>query len=282
MLLCARFSLLVWILLFAVTTNAAQTVLVSVHPLALLIKSAWPTLNVTSLVASNQSPHDFSLKPSDMRRVVKADMVIWIGSDIEPFLVNLMRNKDRQIQLSHLVEEEKAKAGEYKHSEDKHGHHEPHLWLQPDTIPSLLAVVQKRMGLPAPTEFLIQYTQWLKATKLHFTDIKERGFISYHDAFHPWVEYFGLNQLDVVTHNPEKPVGTRHVVQIRKILESGVAHCVFVEPQFQGRLLDKLTQGLKVKRIKIDPLASSYQVESANFLSFYYELTAQFQRCLSL
>jgi zinc transport system substrate-binding protein len=277
-MLFARLSLLLSVWLFSVTVNATQTVLVSVHPLALLVKSAWPTLNVTSLVASNQSPHDFSLKPSDMRRVVKADMVIWIGADIEPFLVNLMRNKDRQIQLSHLVEEEKAGA----HSEDKHGHHEPHLWLQPDTIPSLLAVVQKRMGLPAPTEFLIQYAQWLKATELNFIDIQERGFISYHDAFHPWVEYFGLNQLDVVTHNPEKPVGTRHVVQVRKILESGAAHCVFVEPQFQGRLLDKLTQGLKVKRIKIDPLASLYQVESANFVSFYNELTAQFQRCLSL
>jgi zinc transport system substrate-binding protein len=277
-MLFARLFLLLSVWLFSVTVNATQTVLVSVHPLALLVKSAWPTLNVTSLVASNQSPHDFSLKPSDMRRVVKADMVIWIGSDIEPFLVNLMRNKDRQIQLSHLVEEEKS--GE--HSEGEHGHHEPHLWLQPDTIPSLLAVVQKHMGLPAPTEFLVQYTQWLKATELNFTDIQERGFISYHDAFHPWVEYFGLNQLDVVTHNPEKPVGTRHVVQVRNILESGAAQCVFVEPQFQGRLLDKLTQGLKVKRIKIDPLASSYQVESANFLSFYYELTAQFQRCLSL
>ncbi len=277
-MLFARLSLLVSILLFSVTVNATQTVLVSVHPLALLVKSAWPTLNVTSLVASNQSPHDFSLKPSDMRKVVKADMVIWIGPDIEPFLVNLMRNKDHQIQLSHLVEEE----AEGDHLESGHDHHEPHLWLQPDTIPSLLAAVQKRMGLPIPTQFLTQYNAWLTATELSFTGLKERGFISYHDAFHPWVDYFALKQLDVVTHNPEKPVGTRHVVQVRKLLESGAAHCIFVEPQFTGRLLDKLTQGLKVKRIKIDPLASLYQIKSANFLSFYDDLNTQFQRCLSL
>ncbi len=279
-MLFTRLSLLVSILLFSVTVNATQTVLVSVHPLALLVKSAWPALNVTSLVASNQSPHDFSLKPSDMRKVIKADMVIWIGSDIEPFLVNLMRNKDRQIQLSHLIEENAAE--EDTHSEGEHNHHEPHLWLQPDTIPNLLAVVQKRMNLPAPTQFLTQYNKWLKATQLDFTQIKERGFISYHDAFHPWVEYFGLNQLDVVTHNPEKPVGTRHVVQVRQLLESGAAHCIFVEPQFQGRLLDKLTQGLNVKRIKIDPLASLYQIESANFILFYNHLSTQFQRCLSV
>ncbi len=279
-MLFARLSLLVSILLLSVTVNATQTVLVSVHPLALLVKSAWPALNVTSLVASNQSPHDFSLKPSDMRKVVKADMVIWIGPDIEPFLVNLMRNKDRQIQLSHLVEEDGSE--EDQDTEGEHDHHEPHLWLQPDTIPSLLAAVQKRMDLPIPTQFLTQYNKWLKATELNFSGLKGRGFISYHDAFHPWVEYFGLKQLDVVTHNPEKPVGTRHVVQVRKLLESGAAHCIFVEPQFTGRLLDKLTQGLKVKRIKIDPLASLYQVESANFLSFFNNLNTQFQRCLSL
>ncbi|MEY8205721.1 MAG: zinc ABC transporter substrate-binding protein, partial [Bermanella sp.] len=57
-------------------SHAAQRVLVSVHPLALLVKSAWPQLEVSSLVPSNQSPHDFSLKPSDIRRVNEAAMVV--------------------------------------------------------------------------------------------------------------------------------------------------------------------------------------------------------------
>ena len=268
---CLLLSLM---LVLPMLSHASQKVLVSVHPLALLVKSAWPQLDVTSLVPANQSPHDFSLKPSDMRKVKQADTVIWLGPEIEPFLVNLMGQKPSQIQLSHSVKE-----AAHQHSD--HDHHEPHLWLQPDTLVSLLLVIQNKMGLASPTAFLQEYKQWLIQSEQEFSGLKDRGFISYHDAFHPWVKHFGLKQLDVVTHNPEKPVGTRHVVEVRKILASGAAACIFVEPQFQGRLLKKLTQGLAVKRIKIDPLASLYEVKGANFMSFYGQLTQQFKLCLS-
>ncbi len=272
-MLFARFCLLLSLMLvLPMFAHASQKVLVSVHPLALLVKSAWPQLEVSSLVPANQSPHDFSLKPSDIQKVKQADTVIWLGSEIEPFLEKLMSQKASQIQLSHSVQEQ-------HHSE--HDHHEPHLWLQPDILVSLLSVIQKDMGLASPSVFLQAYQQWLINSEQVFAGLKTRGFVSYHDAFHPWVEYFALKQLDVVTHNPEKPVGTRHVVQVREILASGAAACIFVEPQFQGRLLKKLTQGLAVKRIKIDPLASLYEVEDANFLSFYNQLSKQFQLCLT-
>ena len=259
-------------------SHAAQRVLVSVHPLALLVKSAWPQLEVSSLVPSNQSPHDFSLKPSDIRRVNEAAMVVWLGPEIEPYLVRLMAQKSAQLALGQLPEPQQA--GDHGH-EHEHDHHDPHLWLQPDIIIPLLARLQKTMKLAAPIAFLEEYEGWLMSSQQAFDGLRDRGFISYHDAFQPWVQHFNLKQLDVVTNNPEKPVGTRHVVQVRQILASGAAACIFVEPQFRGRLLEKLTRGLAVKRIKIDPLASSYEVKDANFMSFYRQLSRQFKLCLS-
>ncbi|MFT6153620.1 MAG: zinc transport system substrate-binding protein, partial [Bermanella sp.] len=57
-----------------------QNLLVSIHPMALLIKSAWPELKVSSLVKANQSPHDFVLKPSDISRIKSVDAVVWMGA----------------------------------------------------------------------------------------------------------------------------------------------------------------------------------------------------------
>ena len=269
-----------------------KNVLVSIHPLALLVKTAWPHLVVTSLVPANQSPHDFSLRPSDLRKVANADSVVWLGNEFEPYLNKLMVKKDSQVDLSkspetpemHDEHDEHDEHGEHdEHDEhESHANHDPHLWLQPQQIPVLLASVQKELDLSAPVDFLRSYNAWLKQTHKSFENSKENGFVSFHDAFHYWVEYFNLKQLEIVTLNPEKPVGTRHVVEVRNILASGDAHCLFVEPQFQTRLLNKLTQGLSVKQVNIDPMASNYSINSEDFMGFYQELSQQFNRCLSL
>ena len=281
LLLPLLFSL---ILVLPTFSHASQKVLVSVHPLALLVKSAWPVLEVDALVPANQSPHDFSLKPSDMRKVHDANGVIWLGPEFEPFLVKLMGQHNNHIQLNGLLEEEghtdsqpMAQSNEHH---DEHDHHDPHLWLQPEVIPEVLAVIQKKWSLPVPKQFLTKYQAWMGKASKSLKPLRSQGFISYHSAFEPWVKYFELNQLDVVTNNPEKPVGTRHVVQVRNILESGSARCMFVEPQFKGRLLKKLSKGLDVKTINIDPLASLYKIKSANFMAFYDELLNQFELCL--
>ncbi len=281
LLLPLLFGLLVLPTLGHASQTVSKKVLVSVHPLALLVKSAWPMLEVDALVPANQSPHDFSLKPSDMRKVHDADGVIWLGPEFEPFLVKLMDHKNNHIQLNGLLEEEAHSGAVSNEQFEEHEHHDPHLWLQPEVIPEILAVIQKKWSLPAPVVFLTQYQTWIAKANKSLKTLKSQGFISYHSAFDPWVEYFELNQLAVVTNNPEKPVGTRHVVQVRQILESGKARCMFVEPQFKGRLLKKLSQGLDVKTIKIDPLASLYKVEGANFMAFYDELLNQFQLCLN-
>ena len=145
----------------------------------------------------------------------------------------------------------------------------------------LLKSIQAQLHLAAPKDFLRSYDSWLNQTQKNFKKSQDIGFVSFHDAFHYWVEFFNLKQLAIVTQNPEKPVGTRHVVNVRNILASGNASCLFVEPQFQTRLLNKLIKGLSVNQVKIDPMASKYPIASKNFMGFYEGLSQQFNECFS-
>ena len=48
------------------------------------------------LVSGGASPHEYSLKPSDTRALSEAQLVFWIGPDLESFLVKPLNNvKDR-------------------------------------------------------------------------------------------------------------------------------------------------------------------------------------------
>ena len=72
----------------AISQAAADTnVVVSIKPIHSLVASVMrgagePTL----LVEGSQSPHSFSLKPSQARSLQNADAVIWVGESIESFM----------------------------------------------------------------------------------------------------------------------------------------------------------------------------------------------------
>lgn len=258
-----------------------QNLLVSIHPMALLIKSAWPQLNVSSLVNANQSPHDFVLKPSDISRIKAVDAVVWMGADFEPYLKNVIRGMS-QVDVSQVINKGDHSGHQDKHQDEHHDHgHDPHLWLAPGRIKPILSLVQQALNLTTPIEFLASFDAWLIKAHQQLDKRQQIGFVSFHGAYEEWIEAFNLNQLAVVTSNPEKPVGTRHIVEVREILASGKASCLFVEPQFQSRIVTKLHKGLDIRVINIDPMASSHAISDAGFLSFYEELLSNFTQCLS-
>lgn len=278
---------------WASSTPSATQVLVTIHPVALLIKSAWPELEVDTLMQANQSPHDFALKPSHRGVIAKAQHVVWLGSDMEPYLEKALLRHDQVLDLSQIFDpvseghddHDYHQSPEKPDTHDHHGEHnhsgqDPHIWLNPDAIKDILKLVQMQLGLPSPDVFLAQLTTWQQQAKQALKH-KRAGFVSFHDAFHYWIDYFHLNQTAVLAIHPEQPIGTRHLLQVRQLLEQGNVACLFVEPQFRASIVDKLQQGTTVPVVRIDPLASDFDVKKSQFLEFYDYLQTQFITCLN-
>ena len=115
------------------------------------------------LVRGGASPHTFSLRPSDAQALEDADIVVWVGEDLESFLVQpldalasdayilelsraaditLLRFREGGAWDEHDDEDEDRRAGAddeqgeaHVHREDGHEHHSAeynmHLWLDP-------------------------------------------------------------------------------------------------------------------------------------------------------
>ncbi|GAA6136172.1 zinc ABC transporter substrate-binding protein ZnuA [Oceaniserpentilla sp. 4NH20-0058] len=271
------------LMVMAINTQAQSSkpdtpsVLVSIHPIAMLIKSAWPDLHVTTLMKPNQSPHDFALKPSHRRLVAQSQHVIWLGDEMEPYLTKLVAGHTSALDLSGLFE--LAEEANDHHDGHNHGEHDPHIWLNPNAISSILNMVQQQLSLQEPNAFLQQLAQWQLKAKTQLEGL-DAGFISFHDAFHYWINYFALNQVAALALNPEQPIGTRHLVKVRQILSDGKATCLFIEPQFKASIVKKLQQGTNVPVVDIDPIGSQFNVNDGKFFAFYDYLLMQFQTCL--
>ncbi|MGL5726541.1 MAG: metal ABC transporter solute-binding protein, Zn/Mn family, partial [Plesiomonas sp.] len=120
------------------TFNASAYVLTSVKPLGFIASAIADGVTTTEVLLPNGvSPHDYALRPSDIKRVQGADLVVWVGSEMEPFLVNPLTEKDlsQQIQVKTLSSvvpllrddddnKAAAKVGATEHGDNHAGHHE--------------------------------------------------------------------------------------------------------------------------------------------------------------
>ncbi|MBN3562169.1 zinc ABC transporter substrate-binding protein [Aliamphritea spongicola] len=100
-------------------------VVASIKPLQLIAASLLgDSAETTLLISADNSPHHYNMKPSDVRRLQDADLVIWVGPDLERFLVKpLKRNPARNLAL--LSEDEQEEHDEHAKHED-HDEHEEH------------------------------------------------------------------------------------------------------------------------------------------------------------
>ena len=66
---------------------ANADILASVKPLGFIVSSIADGVTGTQvLVPAGASPHDYNLKLSDIQKVKSADLVVWIGEDVDSFL----------------------------------------------------------------------------------------------------------------------------------------------------------------------------------------------------
>lgn len=293
----------------------ASEVVTSIKPLQLI--TAALTEGVTSpevLLPAEGSPHHYALKPSDMRKLTDAKVVIWVGPGLEQFMVRPLARTDAEIVTlrpdleAHLHQEAEPSDHDHHdehehehenhvpddHAEEHHDHsagNDPHIWLDPmnglDIAQQLLPALQQ--ALPQHSVQLQQnYEAFASALKQKERAIAEElapygdaGFFVFHDAYSGFVEHYGLKQLGYFTVDPARKPGARHLAEIRQQLEAAKAVCVFSEPQFTSAVVDAIISGLPVAQGELDPLARSINVSAEGYLDYLQSLSDSFRSCLA-
>ena len=111
---------------------ANADVLASVKPLGFITSSIANGVTDTQiLVPAGASPHDYSLKLSDVQKVKSADLVLWVGEDIDAFLAKPISQIDSKkvINISEIPEIKPLLSKvhhEHYHEDDEHEHGHSH------------------------------------------------------------------------------------------------------------------------------------------------------------
>lgn len=273
----------------------AVTVLTSIKPIQMIATEL--TEGVTKpdvLLQNNASPHDYALRPSDVKKVAAADLVIWYGHDLESFLEKVVTDKGNTLTISEIPDLSLRKFGsEHAHDHDGHHHgtHDPHFWLGIETVQQVANAIAHKLAEIDPehaatyAENLNKFEVQLKATdaeiKQQLTPVKEKGYFVFHDAYGYFEERYDLNQMGHFTVSPDRKPGAKTLIHIRKTLGTGDVACVFSEPQFTPAVIESVMRGSDVKTGILDPLGSEIDVKSGSYFEFLQGMSNSFSQCLS-
>ncbi len=126
------FLIIVLFLIFSLVSsaNAEVKVVTSIKPIHSLASYVMDGVGKPDVIVDGyNSPHGFSLKPSHAKMLENADLVIWIGEDLEAFLekpLDTIAKKAKNIEVMDLKGIKKLKFREKNIFEghDDHGHDE--------------------------------------------------------------------------------------------------------------------------------------------------------------
>ena len=112
--------------------NADVNVVTSIKPVHSLVSSVMQGVgSPTVIIEGAGSPHTYSLKPSQAKQLQDADLVFWMGDELETFLEGPIQNiakNAKSIKLidSHGLKKIKFREGGMFDEHDDHDDHDDH------------------------------------------------------------------------------------------------------------------------------------------------------------
>lgn len=251
------------------------------------------------LLPAAASPHTYSLRPSEAARLAEADVVFWVGPGLERFLLKPLATLAASAQVVALGEAAgvtRLPFGEKGHGEDHeddhaHGAYDPHVWLDPDNAHAMVRAIAAALSErdPAHAARYRANAERLKARiaalddeiALRLAPVQGRGFVVFHDAYRHFIRHYGLNQVGVITIDPERGLGAKRLAQLHDRIRAGDAVCVFAEPQFRPDLVATLVEDTAARTGVLDPLGRGLQPGPDAYFQLMRGLADALAECLA-
>jgi len=270
-----------------------QKILVSVKPLALILQSIKREEDVVEvLVTDGASNHDFQLKPSDIKKIAEADLLIWSGAEYEPYLAKSLTSKSRHLNVMALdtlayidLADVSTKHGSHDHHQT-HGSRDVHIWFDSNNAIELA----KAMAAAAhyPEESTRELERRLKAfeAETNRNDINKTAasLIVYHDGYRYLERQLGLKHDFVINPDHQLSFGLKHwqafMQQLEADIKANKRSCIITQAGFEkGPLAAKLANRKNIRFVEIDPLAANK--DYPDYFSFWLESQDKLKSCFN-
>jgi zinc transport system substrate-binding protein len=294
-------SFLILILFGVQTQNSVATkkirVVTSVFPLFDFAQAvSGERGEVSLLLPPGAEIHTWQPRPSDIIRLSSADLFIYIGADLEPWLYDLLRsvkNPDlRVLEASSgipLIDEEGTAHEGHEHEgegivhseqEHEHGARDPHIWLDFKIDQIIVAKIATALSEMDPEGSSIfernasAYKERLKGLDQKFKDglkdcVHRTIILGGHAAFGYLARSYNLHQISIYGLSPDSRPTPKKLVEVVELAKKYRIKVIFFEVYARDELAKVLAEEVGARTLVLNPGANLTKEQLKSGKSFF-------------
>lgn len=235
-------------------------VVTDIPPVAALVAQVMGDLGAPEmLLEKGGDEHDMQLRPSQMRDLSSAGLIVWVGPDLTPGLAEAISASGRPSLV--LLDAPQTARRDYAG-----GGVNPHAWLDPANARAWTGLVADALSGIDPDHADTYRANAAKAAANIATlnaSIADRlkgmkPFVTYHDAYGYFAQAYHLPYQGGLAAGDAAAPGAARIAALHDQAAQGAIACIFPETQHDPALIQSIAQGTPLKiGPALDPVGSS-------------------------
>ena len=283
--------------LISISVRADVNVVTTIKPLHSLISNVMKGVGEPSLIIEGTSnPHNFVLKPSHAKLLQDADIIFWIGEDLEAFMEkplsslakdakkisfmelgsikklkfrenNIFDHDDHDDHDGHKEDDHDDHDGHKEDDHDRHNHGEfdAHLWLDPVNAKEMVIEISHELSELDPAnknKYKANADKTIEVLDNLIKEVnqslsKDISYVVFHDAYQYFEKRFEVTSAGALTLNPDVLPGAKQIVDIQSLIKEKNIKCIFSEPQYNPKIIETLASDTNISTGTMDPLGAN-------------------------
>lgn len=258
-------ALLAVLLLSAPAWGKPPRVVADIAPVHGLVAMVMAGVGTPDLIMrANASPHANALRPSQARALQGADLVVWVGPELTPWLEKPLRTLAPQAEWLELLAAPETQVLPLS-SDGGSGQGDapdPHVWLDPENGRIWLGLIANRLARLDPENAATYRANaadgqaGLAALQAEIAamlvPMQGQPYVAYHDALQYFETRFGLTPVGAVTASDASAPGPAALARLRDKSILADVTCAFTETQADPDLLITAAGRADVRVIPLD------------------------------
>jgi zinc transport system substrate-binding protein len=241
----------------------------SFYPLQLVAEQVGgDRVTVRSLTPPGAEPHDVELSPAQVARIDGADLVVYLSG-----FQAAVDDAVAQTTPAHVVDAaadttlvpaEHEDESLEEHEDHAHGALDPHFWLDPSRMPSVVEDVAATLTEIDPAGADV-YAANASALTRRFEDLdaayatglqqcQTRTFVTSHEAFGYLADRYDLQQVGISGIDPEAEPSPARLAAVETIVREQDVSTIFFESLVSPKVAETLADDLGITSAVLDPI----------------------------
>ena len=235
-------------------------------------------VSVRDITPAGAEPHDYEPSPQTLAQVQQADVFVYNGGTLEPWVNNFVQGyKHQAVKASSSVP---LVSGVGEDGTSASGIRDPHFWLDPVYAQTIVATIRDGLIKADPHDAAVfnrnaaVYTKQLEQLDADFRSglqtCQTRTIVTSHAAFGYVAKRYNLHVVSIAGLSPDEEPSAAKLATITQTVQRDHIHYIFFEKLVSPRLADTIANETGAKTAVFDPiegLDDAAQKNGQNYLT---------------